>query len=133
MSTAHGSTLARPSAPLQDRLRARLSGLDALPPPFGCDVFPEGLHVRVAPIGELDMATTPELERTIRQLLELGFDRLTLDLAQVSFADARLLRLILDLDASRQVGELTLTLLPGPDEVQRLFEVTGTLARLPFR
>ena len=133
MSTANGSTLARPSAPLQDRLRAKPSSLDALPPPFGCHVFPEGRHVRVAPIGELDMATTPELERTIRQLLELAFDRLTLDLAQVSFADARLLRLILELDASRQMGELSLTLLPGPDEVQRLFEVTGTLARLPFR
>jgi anti-anti-sigma factor len=133
MSTAYGSTLARPRAPLQDLRGAWLSGLDAPPTPFGCDVFPEGRHVRVAPIGELDIATTPKLERTIRQLLELGFDRLTLDLAQVSFADARLLRLILDLDASRRVGELTLTLLPGPDEVQRLFEVTGTLARLPFR
>jgi anti-sigma B factor antagonist len=127
MSSSNGMALDRPS------------GVRAAPParwrpvPFGCEVSIGDGRVRVAPSGELDLATTPMLERIIRELLRLGFDDLTIDLGRVSYADARPLRLILELDAARRAGELTLRLLPGPKEVQRIFEVTGTLERLPFR
>jgi anti-anti-sigma factor len=114
MSTSNGAALAQPSA-------------------NACEVFPEGRHVRVAPIGDLDLATTPRLARIIRALRARGLDHLTIDLTRVSFADARPLRLILELDSARRAGELELSLLPGPEHVQRIFEVTGTLERLPFR
>jgi anti-anti-sigma factor len=103
------------------------------PAPFACEVVKDGLGARVAPIGDLDLATTPRVERIIRELRARGCRRLTIDLRQVSFADARPLRLILELDAARRAGELELTLLPGSFEAQRIFEVTGTLERLPFR
>ncbi|MCW3063184.1 MAG: anti-sigma-factor antagonist [Solirubrobacterales bacterium] len=130
MTASNGQMLVRDRQSLRV---ARLSAAPYPPAPFACDVFPEGRRVRLAPIGELDLASTPKLERTVRELLELGFDDLTIDLRQVSSADARALRLILDLDAARRAGDLSLTLLRGPDETQRIFEVTGTLGRLPFR
>jgi anti-anti-sigma factor len=103
------------------------------PTPFACEVVEDGRGVRIAPIGDLDLATTPELERIIREVRARGCRRLTIDLRQVSFADARPLRLILELDAARRAGELELTLVPGSYDAQRIFEVTGTLERLPFR
>jgi anti-sigma B factor antagonist len=128
--TASNGQMLIPDRP--DLRGARLSTLAAPPLPFACDVFPVGSRVVVAPIGELDLATTPKLERIVRELLEEGFDHLTIDLGRVSYADARALRLILDLDAARRDGELDLTLLRGPDDTQRIFEITGTVERLPF-
>jgi anti-anti-sigma factor len=100
--------------------------------PFACEVVNDVRGVRVAPIGDLDLATTPSLERIIGELRARGCRRLTIDLRRVSFADARPLHLILELDAARRAGELELTLLPGSYEAHRIFEVTGMLERLPF-
>lgn len=103
------------------------------PPDFACQVTPERDRVRVAPIGELDMATTPRLEASVRELREAGFDHVILDLGRLSFIDSTGLRLILTLDAAARADALHLELLPGPPEVQRIFEITDTTSRLPFR
>lgn len=102
-------------------------------PRFKCDVIPERDHVRVAPSGELDMATTPRLEETIRELRESGFDHVVVDLRQLSFLDSTGLRLLLHLTAAAREDSHRLELIAGPPEVQRVFEVTKTLAVLPFR
>ena len=104
----------------------------ALPTRFRCDVFPERDRVRVAPTGELDLATTPALEATIRELLESGFDDVVLDLADLEFLDSTGLRLILMLHAAAGDGGYRLRLRPGPPVVQRVFELTRTLQLLRF-
>jgi len=80
-------------------------------------------------VGELDLATTPRLAEAIDELRDSGFDHVVLDLRGVTFVDSTGLRLILSLAAS----PLTLELIPGPPAVQRIFETTRTLERLPFR
>jgi anti-anti-sigma factor len=103
------------------------------PPPFGCDVIPERDHVRVVPVGELDMAAAPVLDRTIRELRDAGFDYLIVDLRQLRFLDSSGLRLLMDLSNAANADSHRLELVPGPAEVQRVFEISGTLAALPFR
>jgi anti-anti-sigma factor len=102
------------------------------PPAYGCHVIPERDRVRVAPYGELDLTAAPLLDETIRQLRESGFHHLVLDLRHLCFIDSTGLRLILDLDATARADSLTLDLIAGPPEIQRVFEIAGTLDRLPF-
>ncbi len=97
-----------------------------LPTPYRCDVVPERDRVRVAPMGELDIATAPRLEGTIRELLESGFDHIVLDLANVEFLDSNGLRLILRLHASAEEDGLRFQVRPGPPAVQRIFTLSGT-------
>src|SRR4051794_38555791 len=84
------------------------------PTRFRCDVFPERDRVRVAPAGELDIATAPRLDSAIRELLESGFDDVLVDLGDVEFLDSTGLRLILSLDAGSASGGYRLRLRPGP-------------------
>jgi anti-sigma B factor antagonist len=98
----------------------------ALPTPYRCDVFPERDRVRIAPAGELDIATAPQLEDTIRELVEAGFDQVVLDLANVEFLDSTGLRLILQWHASAERDRLRFDVWPGPPAVQKLFMLTGT-------
>ena len=102
------------------------------PTPFACDVFPERGRVRVAPRGELDIATTSRLEHAVRELLESGFDDLLLDLTNVEFLDSTGLRLLLVLQGVAAAGGCRFRLKPGPPAVQRIFELTGTLDLFEF-
>ena len=104
----------------------------ALPTPYRCEVFPERDRVRIAPAGELDIATAPQLEAAIHELIQSGFDHVVLDLAQVEFLDSTGLRLILRLQASADGGRLRLQVRPGPPAVQKLFTLTGTEELISF-
>jgi anti-sigma B factor antagonist len=99
---------------------------------FRCEVFPERGRVRVAPAGEIDIATTSHLEFAIRELLESGFDDLLLDLTKVEFLDSTGLRLILSLQTASESDGYRLRVRPGPPAVQRLFDLTGTLDLFEF-
>jgi anti-sigma B factor antagonist len=93
--------------------------------PFRVDVLPERDVVRVVPIGELDLATVPELAGQLQELRDVGFQRLVLDLRRLEFIDSTGLHLIvkLDRDARREGHEFAV--IPGPPAVQRLFDLTG--------
>ncbi len=55
--------------------------------PFQVDVHPERDRVRVVPVGELDVATTAQLEAEPHELREAGFARIVLDLSQLESSD----------------------------------------------
>ena len=83
--------------------------------------------------GELDMASAPELEGRVQQLCSQGAGELVLDLAGLEFIDSAGLSAILRVRAlcQEQMWEFCMT--PGERPVQRLFEVTRLIDRLPFR
>jgi anti-anti-sigma factor len=87
--------------------------------------------VVVRPIGELDMATAPEL-RAILQDLRNQKASVVIDLKDLTFLDSTGLRLIWDADAEARKDGLDLTLTVGPPDVMRVFEVTGLTRRLNF-
>ena len=100
--------------------------------PFGFDVIRDDSSALVAPVGELDLAAHGELGPAIDEVRRSGVDRLTLDLRRVSFMDSTGLRLVLELRAAAAADGFDLELIPGPPDVQRIFELSGTLDVLPF-
>jgi anti-anti-sigma factor len=100
--------------------------------PFRCDVSPEREAVRVRALGALDLATVPILEAEVAQLRDAGFRRLVLDLSGLGFMDSSGLRFIIELDADARRDGFSIALVAGPPAVQRVFELTGTTAQLPF-
>ena len=110
---------------------------DSQPPPsepeqFRCEVSPERDTVRLRPIGELDLATAPILETQITELREAGYRQILLDLRGLLFIDSTGLHLILRHNAQARRDGFSLALVPGPPEVQRVFDTAGVATRLPF-
>ena len=100
--------------------------------PFRIDVEPSRESVRVAPVGELDLATVDKLNAEVVRLRESGFTRLVLDLREVRFIDSTGLRLVLELDAAARADSHELCVIRGSDLVHRIFEITQVAERLNF-
>ena len=95
------------------------------------DVASGDAHTLVI-IGELEMATAPALEAAIAPLAASA-RRLTLDLSRVTFMDSTGLNLVMETKQLCRDHRAEFALIPGPQNVQHVFEVTGLLHRLPFR
>jgi anti-sigma B factor antagonist len=100
--------------------------------PFRIDVEPARDSVRVAPVGELDIATVDKLREEVDRLRESGFSKLVLDLRGVRFLDSTGLRLVLELDQAARDASQELQIIRGSAVVQRIFEVTQVAERLQF-
>jgi anti-sigma B factor antagonist len=99
-------------------------------PPFRVDVHPERDAVRVAPVGELDLATASLLENQLHDLRTAGFEHVVLDLREVTFIDSSGLRVIVAEHRFAATTEHEFSLLSGPPAVQRALEVCGLLGLL---
>ena len=105
-------------------------GIDAKP--FRCDVARDGDDLRITLEGELDIATSPQVEAVLHEPCDDGVRRRVLDLAGVSFMDSSGLRIILSAHAAARREGPSLALVPGPPSVQRVFEITGMKDELHF-
>ena len=83
--------------------------------------------------GELDIATAPDLEATIRSLCAGGAGEIVLDLSKLEFVDSAGLRVILSARVVCEEHGCQLVMTHPREPVHRLFEVTGLLGRLRFR
>ena len=86
----------------------------------------------VALNGELDLSSAPELEALMREIESSGPDRILVDLHELKFMDSSGLALLIRAQQMTRAGGHRLELRPGPNQVQRLFEMTGTLDRFTF-
>ena len=82
--------------------------------------------------GKLDIASEPCFESALRRAWGIGGTRMVIDLSELEFIDAIGLKALLRtreriLERGRQ-----LFLLKGPPNVQRIFELTGTLELFTF-
>jgi anti-sigma B factor antagonist len=97
----------------------------ALPPAFHCswaDGGPDATWVRLA--GELDIATTPQLERALREP-RLQARLVVLDLRELAFIDNSGVHVVVSAGIrARQAGR-RLVLLCGPSDVERVLRLTG--------
>ena len=86
----------------------------------------------VALSGELDLAGAAVLERELERLEDDSPGAIVLDLRGVEFMDSSGLRVIAV--ASQRAQELgrRLALVPGPEQVMRVFEITRMRERLDF-
>jgi anti-anti-sigma factor len=82
--------------------------------------------------GELDMNARFQAEQALDRLLASPVEQLVVDLGEVTFVDSTGMGLLLEVhDRARSEG-FRLRLLPGPDEVHRVFELAGVADVLPF-
>jgi anti-sigma B factor antagonist len=95
-------------------------------------VRPERDAVYVVPCGELDIATVDELAAQVRELGDAGFDRVVVDLRELTFLDLAGVRLLCELHAMARAGGWQLALIQGSAAVRRLLVLTEALALLPF-
>jgi anti-sigma B factor antagonist len=108
-----------PPEPIADRT-------SALSPAFACSCTDAGLDAAwVHVTGELDIATTPQLVRTLREA-QLRAQLVVLDLRELAFMDCSAVHAIVNAGIrARRVGR-RLILMRGPPNVDRLFMLTGS-------
>ena len=75
--------------------------------------------------GDLDLAAVAVLDAALQKLDLRAARRVVLDLRRLAFIDAAGLHAVLDLHAACLNGSAALTIVPGPWNVQRVFELTG--------
>jgi anti-sigma B factor antagonist len=96
----------------------------ALPPPFACSCTNGGLDAaRVHVGGELDIATTPQLERTLSQTQAR---LVVLDLRELAFIDSCGVHAIVDAGIRARKAGRRLVLVRVPASVDRLLTLTGS-------
>jgi len=102
--------------------------------------FPEPLHtalerhgetIVVVASGEIDLSSADRLQAQLRALLST-VGRVVLDLRHVDFIDWSALRCMLAVDKASRHSGVEFLLVPGPQQVQRLFELTGSEDALRF-
>jgi anti-sigma B factor antagonist len=86
--------------------------------------------VRVVLTGELDIATTPELEEALARIEKGAPKQIVLDLRGLEFLDSTGLRALVGADARAREADRRLSIVRGPDAVNRIFAVTRLDERL---
>ena len=94
--------------------------------PSAVSVVPDRREVAVIPAGDLDLSTVDQLADEMRELWDVGFDQIVLDLRRLEFLDCCGLRLLLSLRSDAERDGDRLQLVPGRPAVERLFELTAT-------
>jgi anti-anti-sigma factor len=93
----------------------------------------DGTIMVIAPTGELDLPGAAVLEAELQRVEEeSAAGTIVLDLRGLEFMDSSGLRLVIVADARLREAGRRLALVPGPDTVQRVFEVTRMVERLDF-
>jgi anti-sigma B factor antagonist len=83
--------------------------------------------------GELDLASFWLLDCPLLQIGADGSKSFTLDLSQLNFIDSAGVRAVLAARGLCAARDCEFTLIPGPEHVQRVFELSGLIDHLPFR
>jgi stage II sporulation protein AA (anti-sigma F factor antagonist) len=90
----------------------------------------QGGLLRVVPTGELDIAAADALRAAIAE--RTGSEDLVIDLRGLEFMDTSGIQVVVEaFRAARDVG-FRLRVIRAPSEVQRVFEIAGLDAVLPF-
>jgi anti-anti-sigma factor len=87
---------------------------------------------RVSLRGELDLASARRVEERFATIDEQDPPRVVVDLSGLAFMDSSGLRMLLIADARAREHGYEFVLLPGQEQVQRVFEMTGALDVLNF-
>lgn len=103
------------------------------PPPFAIQVAPSGNGaVRIHVQGELDLATSPELDQTLQRELRAG-NHVVIDLSEIAFIDSTGLNTLITALRACDSNGGALAVSPSlPAQVRRVLEITGLNKVLPI-
>ena len=83
-------------------------------------------------IGELDMNTAQAFENELKRVEATAAREIIVDLSGLEFIGSDGLKVFIHASARSRNGRHRLKLVRGSDQVDRTFETTGLLTRLPF-
>jgi len=90
-------------------------------------------HVHVLHlIGELDMSTVQAFEDELKRVEATDAGEIVVDLSGLRFIGSDGLKAFIHASARSRLGDNRLRLVRGPDAVQKTFETSGLVSRLPF-
>lgn len=102
-------------------------------PSFHSNISRQNAALRVALFGDFDMNGVLRLEPQLGRALDEGrVEEVELDLSGLQFVDSTGLGVVLELYGRAREGEFAFSIVPGPRQVQRVFEVTRLDEMLPF-
>jgi anti-anti-sigma factor len=82
--------------------------------------------------GELDLSSAEVLDSTLRSVEAREPSGILIDLSGLQFIDSSGLAVLIDATTRSREDSDRLALLRGPDDVDRLFKLTGLTEHLPF-
>ena len=97
---------------------------------FRVEVHTEGRATVIAVGGELDLASAPALESELQAAAQSDAELLVLDLRELEFMDSTGLSVIVKAHQRLSEEGRALSLVRGPQQVQRLLDLTGVAERL---
>jgi anti-anti-sigma factor len=92
----------------------------------------DGVVHTISLSGELDLATSGEVERELERVEATDAESIVLDLSDLTFMDSTGVRLIVQAHQRSRADANRLALLRGPAAVQRVLELSGVSGLLPF-
>ncbi len=92
----------------------------------------QGDTFRVAPTGELDIATAERLERELAGVAASDATTIVLDLSGLTFIDSTGLRIVLDFNTLCGGSGGRLRVIAGTPAVDRLLDIVGLRDQLPL-
>lgn len=92
----------------------------------------EGTTTAIDVHGEGDLAGLASIRQPISRVMDDLPECIVLDLGQVEFMDSTGLHAAIELTKRSAAQNKRLVIIPGPGPVQRMFEITGLLEKLPF-
>ena len=116
-----GSARPSPIAPCRSRRRPFAARFDSTPRAPSC-----------ARPAELDIATLPLLDNALRDLRDVGFRTLVVNLRGVTFIDSQGIQLLLRWTTTAARTGHVFRLVPGSERVQMVFAMTGVLGQFDF-
>jgi anti-anti-sigma factor len=101
-------------------------------PPFDLRIVRNGARTQIVPCGELDIATTPQLERAVAEATADAVAELVLDLRQLTFMDSTGLRALAQANVKAEAAGTSLAIWRGPRQIERVLEISGLGTLLPL-
>ena len=91
------------------------------------DIAPDHERVTVRAVGEIDLASVPQLEQPLVELLDSGFGQIVLDLRDVTFMDSSGVRVLITAHQLAQDRGANLSIVVGTSRVRRTLELSGAI------
>jgi anti-anti-sigma factor len=101
-------------------------------PTFELRVVRSDSRTHIAPSGELDIATAPQLEQAISEATSEPVSELVLDLRELTFMDSTGLRTLAQANVKAEQAGTALSILRGSRQIERVLEISGLGPLLPL-
>lgn len=89
-------------------------------------------RTQIAPCGELDIVTTPQLEQAVSEATSEPVSELVLDLRELTFMDSTGLRALAHASLKAEQAGTALSIWRGSRQIERVLEISGLGPLLPL-